>query len=225
MTAGETLYRVVTFEGVNVAEDATYKLGQISVGTEDFAYWNLDYIATVNPYGGQDKYYTWDPDAAEGAGSWYECDENVTIDYDKPANDVDLPMNRGVIIFSGNGANLTFSGAVIAGDSALYCAAGETTYTGNFTPSTLTLGDIVVGDEDFAYWNLDYIATINPYGGQDLYYTWDPDAAEGAGSWYECDENITIDYDKPANNVEFEPNMGFLLFTGNGATLNIPSPL
>ena len=89
------------------------------------------------------------------------------------------------------------------------------------TDATFKIGDISVGAEDFAWWNMDYIATINPYGGQEAYYTWDPDTS----SWYACDELCTVDYDAPANDVEFDPNMGFIFFTANGAALNIPSPL
>ena len=216
MDAGEVIYRVATFEAVS-GTAATFKIGDISVGAEDFAWWNMDYIATINPYGGQEAYYTWDPDTS----SWYGCDELCTVDYEAPANDVVLPLNQGIIVFSANGANLTFAGGVISGDTELYGSAGDVTYTGNFTPTTLTLGDIVIGAEDFAWWNMDYIATINPYGGQESYYTWDPDTS----SWYACDELCTVDYDAPANDVEFDPNMGFIFFTANGAALNIPSPL
>ena len=145
MDAGETIYRVATFEGVS-ATDATFTLSQISVGEEDFAWWNGDYVATVNAYGGQDQYYTWDPDAK----GWFECADNCVIDSEKPADNVVLPINQGIIVFSANGASLTFSGAVLAGDTALYGNAGDVTYTGNFTPATLTLGDLVVGAEDFA---------------------------------------------------------------------------
>ena len=153
--------------------------------------------------------------------AWYGCDAGSNIDYDAPADDVELSLNQGIIIFSANGASLTFSGAVMTGDTELYGGAGDVTYTGNFTPTTLTLGDLVIGEEDFAWWNNDYIATIDPYGSQDQYYTWDPDTS----SWYECDAGSNIDYDAPANDVEFDANMGFLYFTANGASLNIPSPL
>lgn len=225
MTAGENIYRVATFEGVNSSEGATFTIGQISVGTEDFAWYNGDYIATVDAYGSQEQYYTWDPDANEGAGGWFACDEYVAVDPDSPADAVALPLNKGVIVYSANGANLTFSGAVMSGDTELYGISGENTYTGNFTPATLTLGDIVVGAEDFAWYNGDYIATIDLYGSQELYYTWDPDANEGAGGWFACDEYCAVDTDSPANSVSFEPNMGFLFYTANGAVLNIPSPI
>ena len=89
------------------------------------------------------------------------------------------------------------------------------------TTSTFKIGDISVGEEDFAYYNLDYIATVDEYGSQETYYTWDPDTL----SWYECDDICTIDYDAPANDVEFESNMGFLFRTEYGVSLNIPSPL
>ena len=222
--AGDNIYRVATFEAIG-GTASSFKIGDISVGNEDFAYWNFDYIATVDPYGSQDAYYTWDPDANDGKGGWFACDDNCTVDYDTPADDVTLPLNQALIICSQNGVDLTFSGAVMAGDTELYGVAGDNTYTGNFTPATITLGDIVVGDEDFAYWNFDYIATIDPYGSQDQYYTWDPDANEGNGGWFQCDDNCTVDYDAPANDVEFEPNMGFLFCTQNGVSLNIPSPL
>ena len=173
--AGEVIYRVASFEAVG-STASTFKIGDISVGEEDFAWWNSDYIATVDPYGSQDAYYTYDPEANENNGGWFVCDDNCIIDYDAPADNIELPLNQGIIIFSANGANLTFSGSVMAGDTELYGGASEVTYTGNFTPCTLTLGDIIVGAEDFAWWNSDYIATINPYGGQDAYYTWDPEA-------------------------------------------------
>ena len=64
-----------------------------------------------------------------------------------------------------------------------------------------TLGDIVVGEEDFAWWNGDYIATIDPYGSQDTYYTWDPDA----DGWFEADPDSGAPIaDKPAGDIEFE---------------------
>ena len=218
--AGDNIYRVATFEAVS-GTASSFKVGDISVGGEDFAWYNNDYIATVDPYGSQDAYYTWDPDANDGKGGWFECDSDCIVDYESPADNVELPLNQAVIIRSENGVDLTFSGAVMSGDTELYGVAGDNTYTGNFTPATITLGDIVVGEEDFAWYNNDYIATIDPYGSQDLYYTWDPDAS----AWYSCDSDCIIDYDAPANDVEFEPNMGLLFRTENGSTLNIPSPL
>ena len=222
--ATENIYRVATFEGVS-GTASTFKVGDISVGSVDFAYYNNDYIATVDPYGSQDAYYTWDPDANEGAGGWFECDEFCVVDDSSPADDVELPLNQAIIIRSEYGVDLTFSGAVMAGDTELYGVATENTYTGNFTPTTITLGDIVIGGADYAYYNNDYIATIDPYGSQDQYYTWDPDANEGAGGWFECDEFCTVDYGAEANDVEFDPNMGFLFRTENGVSINIPSPL
>ena len=217
--AGDNIYRVATFEAVS-GTASTFKIGNISVGDEDFAWWNLDFIATVDPYGSQDTYYTWDPDTS----AWYECDDGANIlDLSVSANDVELPLNQALIIRSENGVDLTFSGAVIAGDTELYGVAGDNTYTGNFTPTTLTLGDIVPGEDvDFAWWNLDYIATIDPYGSQETYYTWDPDTS----AWYECDDGCNIlDLESNANDVEFEPNKGFLFRTENGVSINIPSPL
>ena len=216
MTAGEVIYRVASFESIGSTE-STFTIGDIKVGDADFAWWNNDYIATVDPYGSQETYYTWDPDSS----SWYECDAGSNIDFEKPANGVALPLNKGIIVFSANGASLTFAGSVMSGDTELYGGASEVTYTGNFTPTELTLGDIVIGDADFAWWNNDYIATIDPYGSQESYYTWDPDKQ----SWYACDAGCNVDYDTPANEVTFDPNMGFIFFTANGASINIPSPL
>lgn len=214
--AGDNIYRVATFEAVG-GTSTSFTIGSISIGDADFAWYNNDYIATVDPYGSQETYYTYDPDTS----SWYECDAGCNIDYEAPANDVALPLNKAIIIRSENGEDLTFAGAVMAGDTELYGVAGENTYTGNFTPTPITLGDIVIGDEDFAWYNNDYIATIDPYGSQDQYYTYDPDTS----SWYECDAGCNIDYDAPANDVEFEPNMGLLFRTENGVSINIPSPL
>jgi hypothetical protein len=89
------------------------------------------------------------------------------------------------------------------------------------TASSFKIGDISVGEEDFAWWNMDYIATVDSYGSQDAYYTWDPDTL----SWYACDEDCNIDYDAAANDFQIDPNMGILFRTQNGVSLNIPSPL
>ena len=213
--ADATIYRVATFEGIG-SSGATFTLSQLSVGNEDFAWYNGDYIATVDPYGAQDTYYTWDPDTQH----WCETDDSIGPT-DNYADDVELPLNQGVIIYSLNGVDLTVSGAVLAGDTELYSVADATTYTGNFTPTTLTLGDIVVGTEDFAWYNGDYIATIDAYGAQETYYTWNDD---GDGFWCVTDDSIGPTDDN-ANDVEFEPNMGFLFYSLSGATLNIPSPL
>ena len=223
LSANDVSYRVFSFESV-AGTTATFTLGQISVGTSGFAWWNQDYIATMDEYGAQDQYYTWDPDANEGKGGWFECDEGANIN-GPSADDVVLPLNKAIFVFSANGDDLTYSGAVMSGDTEIYAIANDVTFSGNFTPATITLGDIVVGAEDFAYWNNDYLATIDPYGAQDQYYTWDPDANGGAGGWFECDEGQVVDDTAPADNVEFPANQAFIFFTANGATLNIPSPL
>ena len=217
-------WRTIAFQKVG-ASDATYKLSQINIGSEDFAWYNNDYIATIAPNGAQDQYYTYDPDANDGAGGWFECDEVQTVDYDAPADDVELPMNQAIFVFTANGATPSPAGSVLSGDSELYAIANDLTYTGNFTPATITLGDIVVGSEDFAWYNNDYLATIATNGAQEQYYTYDPDANDGDGGWFECDEVQTVDYDAPADDVEIESMASFIFFTANGATLNIPSPL
>jgi hypothetical protein len=222
--ANDFVYRVMSFENIG-GDAATFKLGQIQVGASDFAWWNNDYIATVAATGAQEQYYTWDPEANEGKGGWFECHENQAIDYDAPADNVSFPMNQAFFVFSANGESLTYSGSVLSGDSELYAVANDLTYTGNFSPVTITLGDIVIGAEDFAWWNNDYIATISVTGAQEQYYTWDPEANEGNGGWFECDENQTVDYEAPANDVEIPANQAFIFFTANGVSLNIPSAL
>ena len=221
---GDVVYRVFSFEGLS-GSSATFKLGQIGVGESGFAYYNNDYIATVDEYGAQNQYYTWDPFANGGEGGWFECDEIQMIDSEAPADNVVLPLNRAIFICSAYGAELTYSGAVMAGDTALYAEGGDLTFTGNFTPAPITLGDIVVGGENFAYYNNDYIATIDAYGAQDQYYTWDPFANGGEGGWFECDEIQTVDSEAPAESVVFPANQAFIFCTAYGVTLNIPSPL
>ena len=217
-------WRTIAFQTVGTS-DATYKLSQINIGSEDFAWYNNDYIATIASNGAQDQYYTYDPDANDGKGGWFECDEFQTVDYESPADDVELAMNQAIFVLSANGASPTVAGAVLAGDSELYSVPGDLTYTGNFTPAPITLGDIVVGSEDFAWYNNDYIATIASNGAQDQYYTYDPDANDGEGGWFECDEFQTVDYESPADDVEIAPMVSFIFLTANGATLNIPSPI
>ena len=216
---GDTTFGVATFEAVAGSEkDApTFTLSQVSIGDADFAYYNYDYIATIDPYGAQDKYYSWDP--FTDGGTWIETDETATPG--DPVGDLAFPVNQAFWVRSEYGNPLIFSGAVLAGDTEIYSVAGDMAYSGNFTPATITLGDIVVGAEDFAYYNYDYIATINPYGAQDKYYSWDP--FTDGGTWIETDETATPG--DPANDVEITANMAFIFRTEFGAALNIPSPI
>ena len=217
MTPGEAHedYRVFSFN--KVGGDNTFKLGQVSFGDQDFAWWNGDYIASINEFGGQDTYYTWND---ENGGFWCVSDASCAPT-DEDATDAEFPLNQGVIIYSQNGVTFSFSGEVMAGDTELYGAEGSECYTGNFTPAPLRLGDIVVGDEDFAWWNGDYIATINEYGGQDAYYTWND---ENGGFWCVSDASCAPT-DESAMDEEFDPNTGLIFYTQNGATLNLPSPI
>ena len=52
-------WRTIAFQTVGTS-DATYKLSQINIGSEDFAWYNNDYIATIASNGAQDQYYTYD---------------------------------------------------------------------------------------------------------------------------------------------------------------------
>ena len=222
-------WKTVVFE--KIGGEATYRLGDIKVPglmEDGFSYWfaqeNGDYIATIASSGAQDQYYTWDPYEE----SWYECDEAIEIDYDKPANDVEFDMNKAIFVSSAFGAKLTMAGAVLQGDTAFYTVEADLTFTGNFTPAMFKLGDLVVPglmEDGFSYWfaqeNGDYIATIASSGAQDQYYTWDPYEQ----SWYECDEAIEIDYDKPANDVEIDPSTSFIISTAFGVEMNIPAAI
>ena len=87
--------------------------------------------------------------------------------------------------------------------------------------NTFKLGQISFGDQDFAWWNGDCLATINEFGGQDTYYTWND---ENGGFWCVSDEACTPT-DEDAMDVEFEPNTGFIFYSLNGVSLNIPSPI
>ena len=103
MVANAEVTSSIAFQTVG-ASDATYKLSQINIGSEDFAWYNNDYIATIASNGAQDQYYTYDPDANDGKGGWFECDENQTVDYESPADDVELAMNQAIFVLSANGA-------------------------------------------------------------------------------------------------------------------------
>lgn len=222
-------WKTVVFE--KIGGSATYRLGDIKVpGVMDdgFSWWfaqeNGDYIATIASSGAQEDYYTWDPYDEK----WYVCNEDIEIDYDSPADDVELDMNKTVFVFSQYGAKLTMAGAVLQGDTAFYTVEADLTYTGNFTPAPFKLGDIVVPgvmDDGFSWWfaqeNGDYIATIASSGAQDQYYTWDP----YENSWFECNEDIEIDYDAPANEIEIDPSTSFIIFTQYGVEMNIPSAI
>ena len=214
-------WAVGTFENVAGTTEGipTFKLSQIAIGEGEFAYYNLDYVATINQYGAQDKYYSWDPFSAEG-GSWIETDEFGTPG--EPANDVELPINEGLIFRSQYGTPLVFAGSVLGGDTEIYGIAEDVTYTGNFTPATITLGDLVLGEGEFAYYNLDYIATVNEYGAQMDYYSWDPFSADG-GCWITTDEFGTPG--DPANETEVFANQAFFFRTQYGVSINIPSPI
>ena len=214
--AGENLYRVASFIAPGTTA-STFKLGQVKPDSS-FDTWNNDYIATVNAYGSQEDYYSYNQED----GNWYESNDVGFIpDTTKIANNVEFPINKGLIVSSSKGATFTYTGALMGGDTELYTIENDITYTGNFTPDTLTLGDLVV-DENFDTWNNDYLATINLYGSQEDYYSYNQED----GNWYESnDVGFISETAKIANNVPFEPNMTFLVSTSNGATINIPSPI
>lgn len=129
------------------------------------------------------------------------------------------------------GAALAVESANIVGYQAMETVTSDIAWrtiafqTVGASDATYKLSQINIGSEDFAWYNNDYIATIASNGAQDQYYTYDPDANEGKGGWFECDENQTVDYDSPADDVEIAPMTSFIFFTANGAALNIPSPI
>ena len=207
-TEGENIYHIGSFKGMTTGD--TFKIGQIGLDG-DFSTWNNDWIATIDAFGAQDQYYSYDD-------GWFVADADGVVDYDQPAEDIELPINVGLIVYSSLGSKLVYSGEVISGDTELYTVEGDNAYTGNFTPTVLKLGDIVV-DGDFSTWNNDWIATIDSAGAQKDYFSCDE------GIWYVADSDGVVDYDQPANDHEFAPNEGFIIYTSLGATLNIPSPI
>ena len=207
--SGETTYFVGSFD--NIGKEKVIKIGQI-IPDENWLCWNMDMISTVNNLGVQVDNYTFNE------GNWYVCDESGTPDGDPIDDEVELDINAGILVYSTDGSKLTFSGAVAKGECELIITPGETTYTGNFTPAPLKIGDIVP-DDGWLCWNMDMLSTVSHLGVQIDNYTFNE------GDWYVCDESGVPEGDPINDDVIFQPNQGFIIYSTDGQSLTFPSPL
>ena len=172
-----------------------------------------DYLATVDPYGSQDTYYTY------VEGHWYIADGTGWYDDSEVMDDVVLNTNQGLMTQSWMNSPFQFAGEVQKGEAELYLYDGLPAYTGNFTAADLTLGDFVAGG-DWDAGMSDYVATIDPYGSQEVYYTYVD------GNWYVADGTGWYDDSEVMNDVEIPANKGLMIQTWiDTSTINIPMPV
>lgn len=205
----ETTYFVGSFE--NISTKNVIKIGQI-IPDENWSCWSSDMISTLNSLGAQVDNYTYNE------GNWYVCDDAGIPEGDPIDETVELDLNAGILVYSNGGSQLQFAGAVPAGECELIITPGETTYTGNFTPAPLKIGDIVP-DESWSCWSSDMISTVNNLGAQVENYTFNE------GDWYVCDDAGIPEGDPINDDVIFQPNQGFIIFSNEGQSLTFPSPL
>ena len=145
-------------------------------------------------------------------------------------NDVAVPLKRGMIVYTLQGCPIQVAGEVVRGDSELYAAEGENSYTGNFTPVAFTLGDLVV-DKDFWIDGNDWLGTIQLGGEEDYVFGYNPEE----DFWYfQYSTSGAICYDKDgnevaegenANNVEIAAGQGLILYSLQGCTINVPGAI
>ena len=215
-------------------------------GVDGWDYYT-DYLATLKPNGNLDKKYGYvSPYWAkqywneEDAG-WYDfavlAEDPETIEADK-ADSTLIPFGTGFLVYTSKAnGTMTFSGEVLEGDIALPLSRNANTFVGNVTPQTIQLNKLLAtsGGDGWDYYT-DYLATLktngnllHKYGYLSPYWAKQYWNEEDAG-WYDfavlAEDPETIEADKVADDVVFNPGEGFLIYTSKAnVELLVPGAL
>ena len=207
------LYMVPTVG--KVGESTLVKLSQIK--PNEMWYDMLgDWLGTIQLGGEEDATYGFDGEI------WY--DQNTGLD----ASNVEIEINHGLIVYTAMGAELTFSGEVLKGDSELFTSDTGNAYTGNFTPVEIKLGDLV--PDDMWYDMLgDWLGTIS-IGGEEN-FTFGYDGTDwylmGSTSGDECydKDGQLIEEGGNANNFPIAAGQGLIVYSAMGASVSLPGAI
>ena len=150
---------------------------------------------------------------------WYATSDE---EFSTPMNGVKLPYASALVAKSYNNGGLTYAGAVK--QTATEIPVSVFTLTGNVTPASITLGDIVPN----ANWaeTADLIQTFTADGKAATAYWYLTPASAGnelTPGWYATTDE---EFATPMNDVTIAAGTGFVVKCySTGATLTIPSPI
>ena len=205
------------------------RLGDLKPDTE---LWidGSDWLGTVQ-YGGEElcqygynaegHWYVWaitNPDSYADAG-YTEAEGAI-------ADDVMIPINGGLIVYSMLGSPIVFAGQVLVGDSELLTDMNSNVYTGNFMPVDIVLGDLVP-DENWIDGS-DWLGTIQ-LGGEELVQF----GYNEKGNWYVSyitnptafAEVSELSEGDVANNFPIASGSGIIVYSMLGASISIPGAI
>ena len=216
----ENVYFIPTFQGVGA--DGVVTFSQIKPN-EDWLD-GEDWLGTIQ-FGGEEE-------ATIGfdGENWYVIsvtDPNCEWEEGQILNDVAVPLNRGMIVYSALASQLTVSGEVQKGDSELYTDYAENCYTGNFTPVDITLGELVPNSD----WldGEDWLGTIQ-YGGEDNFVfgfdgeNWYFQYSTAGEECYDKDGEL-IEEGANANKFKVSAGQGLILYSALAAQVSIPGAI
>ncbi|MCR5820716.1 MAG: hypothetical protein K6F94_07235 [Bacteroidaceae bacterium] len=180
-------------------------------------------IQTLTSGGSTDRTFYWIPESEagdyemEGEG-WYDADEGVVAEKTFTIGEGFVTMND-----FGDGASITYSGAVPMGATEVVIASAVAT-AGNSTPVDVDIQSIVVTADGIGAGQVQ-IQTVTSGGATGRTFFWIPESEagdydmEGEG-WYDADEGIIAE-------KTFVAGEGFVTMNdfGDGANLVLPSPL
>ena len=212
------LYMVPTFG--KVGQDQKVRLGDIKPNTD----WDDgmdDWMGTIQLGGEEQGCFGYDGE------HWYVKygidDDGNPLDEGAIADDIIVDINRGLIVVSVWGAQLTFAGEVLKGSSELYTDPSGNAYTGNFTPVAITLGDLVP-NSDWDDGMDDWLGTVQLGGEEEFAFGYDGEnwyLKYGNGDCYDKDGEL-IEEGGNANKFELAAGQGLVIVTVWGAQISIP---
>ena len=208
-----------------VGQDQKVRLGDIKPGAD----WDdimEDWMGTIQLGGEEQGCFGYNGE------NWYvkygTDDDGNPLEEGAIADDMIIDINRGLIVVSAFGAELTFAGEVLRGDSELYTSDSGNAYTGNFTPVALTLGDFTP-NEDWDDIMGDWLGTVQLGGEENFYFGFD------GADWYlkgsvageECydKDGQLIEEGGNANNFKIDAGEGLVIVTAMGASISIPGAI
>jgi hypothetical protein len=221
--AGEMNWLVSTFD--SVGEGGT--LGDIKCNSVNFG---SDVLQLLNP-NGSTKQAFWYLDPATAAEAemepgWYDATKAAAEEY-VCCNSIPLPYGQGFMFYAGNpDLTLTFAGQVDDKGAPFAMATGAMNFTGNATPSAITLGDVTCNSVNFGSDVLQLLAA-NGATKQAFWYLDPATAAEAEmePGWYDATKAAVEEYEC-FNKIPLQAGDGFMFYAGNpGLELNIPSAL
>ena len=215
------VYFIPTFQGVG--SELEINFSQLK---PDADLWldGSDWLGTIQ-YGGEEE-----AQIGFDGENWYVIsvtDPSCEWEEGQILNDVAVPANRGMIIYSALAAQMNVAGEVVRGDSELFTDYDVNCYTGNFTPVAITLGDLV--PDDMWLDGSDWLGTVQLGGEENFAFGFDGEnwylmSSTSGEECYDKDGNL-IEEGGNANNFQIAAGQGLIVYSALAATITIPGAI